>query len=113
MNVAELLARVQARGQTIDPDWAMRALGSGLAQYMPVGKHSGVMGYLMADGTAVIYAAAGSLSELLGCLPGLAAFYRRAGAEQLAVYGRKGWRPFLERRGWRLEGDGMIKDLRP
>ena len=106
-----MLARVTAKGQQIDPDWALRALGKGLAQYMPIGKHSGVMGYLMQDGTAVLYAAAGNLSELLTGLPNLTAFYRRAGAKQLWVFGRKGWIPFLEGRGWRREGDGMVKDL--
>ena len=111
MEAAELLQRVTAKGQGVNPDWAMRALGKGLAQYMPVGKQSALMGYLMQDGTAVIYAAAGRLGELLACLPGLEAFYRRAGAVRLFATGRKGWAPFLERRGWRREGDGMVKDL--
>jgi hypothetical protein len=69
------------------------------------------MGVLLEDGRAVIYAAAGELRELLDVLPKLEAFYRQCGATTLWVFGRKGWRPLLERRGWRHEGDGMCREL--
>ncbi len=112
MTAEEVLQRVERRAGGTDPQWALRAIDQKLAHFLPVGRRSGIVGYIKADGTAVLYAVAGNLSELLGCLPQLAAWYRRAGAERMWATGREGWRRLLERRGWRVEGDGMVKDLR-
>ncbi len=111
MDAREVLIRCQRKAGGVRVEWAEERLGNGLAHYLPVGDRSGMVCYRTAAGSAVIYAAAGDMAELLGALPAVIDWYRAQGDRRLEVYGRKGWLRQLAAFGFRREGDGLVKDL--
>ena len=99
--IAEQILRVNARfpENALPLDQLALQTATGSVQVFPVGDDSVYVCELLGD-IAHIMAAAGNLRELLEAEPYVCEWYRLAGAVEIVLRGRCGWRRVLVDMGW-------------